>query len=95
MLAAAQVVEGTGFRGAAMRSVLSMLQLAVRPPYPMKVFDNVVAAAHWLSTELATRAGDAPPTAELATAAQEVRSRFLTRSMPPFSSGTPSGTRQK
>ena len=52
MIAAAQVVEGEGFLGAAMRSVLSLLQLAARPRYPMKVFGDLTPASVWLAAEL-------------------------------------------
>jgi hypothetical protein len=83
MLAAAQVVEGTGFRGAAMRSVLTMMQLASRPRYPMKIFDNVDVGTRWLAVELKKRAGQAPDPAELAQAAMTARKRFLTRHPPP------------
>jgi len=83
MLAAAQVVEGKGFRGAAMRSVLTMLQLASRAPYPMKIFDGVPIGARWLAMELRKRAGDAPDPAELERVALDVRRRFLTKSLPP------------
>jgi hypothetical protein len=83
MLAAAQIVEGDGFRGAAMRSVLAMLQFTMRPPYSMKIFDNVGSGSIWLASELQKKAGDGPSSHELADAAREVRSRFLTRSLPP------------
>lgn len=76
MRAAAQVVQRTGFRGAAMRSVLTMLQLLARPPYPMKVFDRVEQASHWLSDELRGSAGEAPPGADLKREANQLRERF-------------------
>lgn len=84
MLAAAQVVEGTGFRGAAMRSVLSMLQLAVRPSYSMKIFDAIGPATLWLATELKAKAGTSPDGFTLSQSAKEIRSRFLTGSLPPL-----------
>jgi hypothetical protein len=52
MLAAAQVVLGTGFRGAAMRSVLSVLQLLMRPRFPMRIFGDTATAADWLTFSL-------------------------------------------
>jgi len=76
MVAAAQVVEGTGFRGAAMRAVLSMLQLASRAPYPMAVFSEVPEAATWLTAELKKRAGRAPEAADVVTAARDCLSRL-------------------
>ncbi len=68
MVAASQVVEGTGFRGAAMRAVLSVLQLASRAPYPMEIFSGVDEGARWLCTELRTRLGRAPEPLTLITA---------------------------
>jgi hypothetical protein len=84
MLAAAQVVEGTGFRGAAMRSVLTMLQLASRAPYPMKVFDDVEPGARWLAAEMRKRAGDGPDGIRLTRVANEVRRRFIASNPPPM-----------
>jgi hypothetical protein len=89
MLAAAQVVEGTGFRGAAMRSVLTMIQLTIRPRYSMKIFDNVKTGATWLSEELEHRAGAAPHAELLAHAAIELQARFLDRTLLPSSSTYP------
>ena len=79
MVAAAQIVEGTGFRGAAMRAVLSMVQLASRAPYPMAVFGNVPEGASWLTAELAKRAGIAPDPADVVKAVIECRGRFRPR----------------
>ena len=62
------MVEGTGFRGAAMRAVLSVLQLASRPPYPMEIFSGVDEGSRWLCTELRTRLGRAPEPLTLITA---------------------------
>jgi hypothetical protein len=83
MLAAAQVVEGTGFRGATMRSVLSLLQLAARPRYPMKIFGEVIPASTWLTTELKQTAGDAPKAASLARVAAQIHRRLLQNSLAP------------
>jgi hypothetical protein len=65
MLAAVQVVEGTGFRGAAMRAVLSVLQLALRPPFPMHITGNLDEGARFLCDELKSRAKVAPNAAHL------------------------------
>ncbi len=73
MVAAAQVVEGTGFRGAAMRAVLSLLQLAARPSYPMGVFSSIEEGATWLAGEVRKRAGTAPEATALAHAARTIR----------------------
>ena len=77
MRAAAQVVEGTGFRGAAMRAVLTTLQMLARPPYPMKVFDRAEPASHWLVDELRRAVGDAPMGSDLAREVNTLRQRFL------------------
>ncbi len=76
MRAAAQVVEGTGFRGAAMRAVLSVIQLASRPPYPMSIFSRVDEGVTWLCGELETRVGTAPSRQNLAAAAREVQASW-------------------
>jgi hypothetical protein len=51
--AGAMVVEGQGFAGSALRSVLTMLILAARPGYPLKVFSTVSEACDWLASQLA------------------------------------------
>lgn len=76
MLAAAQVVEGTGFRGAAIRSALNLIQFALRPPYAIRTFSDVSAGSTWLCSELRTTSGYAPDPAQLTKAAHEVRSRL-------------------
>jgi len=73
MVAAAQVVEGTGFRGAAMRAVLSVLQLASRTRYPMEIFSGVDEGARWLCSELRTRLGRAPEPLLLVNAVRTLR----------------------
>jgi len=79
MVAAAQVVEGTGFRGAAMRAVLSVLQLASRTRYPMEIFSGVDEGARWLCGELRTRLGRAPEPLALLTAVKECQAKPLMR----------------
>jgi hypothetical protein len=44
----AYVVEGEGFRSAAMRSALSLISLAARYPFPQKVFGHVEGAVPWM-----------------------------------------------
>jgi hypothetical protein len=46
--AVAQVVYGTGFASATMRSVVTGFQLITRRDHPMKVFADLDAAAEWL-----------------------------------------------
>jgi len=72
MLAAAQVVLGTGFRGAAMRSVLSLLQLAIRPKYAMRIFGDVKSASEWLTDVLQDKSTRLLPGDSLIDTAQEL-----------------------
>ena len=46
----AYVVEGEGFRSAAMRSALSLIAMAARYPFPQKVFGRVEGAVPWMLT---------------------------------------------
>ena len=48
LIGMAQVVLGDGFGAASVRSVLSGIQLAVRPDYPVRVFADVESARPWL-----------------------------------------------
>lgn len=72
MLAAAQVVLGTGFRGAAMRSMLSLLQMAMRPSYAMRIFGDVKSGSRWLAETLAQRGAKASLTDDLVATAEEL-----------------------
>ena len=53
VVAGAMVVEGTGFLGSALRSILTMLSMAARPKYPLKVFSDVAEACEWLIQSMA------------------------------------------
>ena len=44
--------EGTGFRAAAVRGVVTSLTLLARQPFPHKVFSTVEEAARWYEAEL-------------------------------------------
>lgn len=44
----AMVVEKTGFKAAAQRGALTMIILAARPAYPLKVFATVAEATRWI-----------------------------------------------
>lgn len=76
MSAAAQVVEGSGFRGAAIRSALSMIQLAMRSPFPMRVFGDLATACDWLTVELKWRDAMDSQGRSLGQVAAEVRTAF-------------------
>lgn len=77
MLVVAQVVLGTGFRGAAMRSMLSLLQLMLRPTFAMRIFGSVGTAADWVAQALEAH-GLTPPSADLLkVTADELCSQFF------------------
>lgn len=80
MLAAAQVVEGSGFRGAAMRSALAMIQLAVRAPFPMRVFGDIPGACEWLAAELQWRDANEEGVKAFARVFENVRDAFTAQS---------------
>jgi hypothetical protein len=52
--------EGTGFRAAAVRSVVTGLTVLARQPFPHKVFPTIDDASQWMITNL--RGGKAGPT---------------------------------
>jgi hypothetical protein len=54
------VFEGTGFRAAAVRSVVVGLTMLARQKYPHKVFAGLIEATAWMERELST-AGLAQP----------------------------------
>jgi hypothetical protein len=72
MLATAQIVLGTGFRGAAMRAMLSVLQMAIRPKYAMRIFGDLRAGGEWLTEALEERAARALPADSLVKTTQEL-----------------------
>ena len=47
-LAAATVIEGSGFRAAAVRTAVASLFLLARPPFPHKVFGDLAEGAGWV-----------------------------------------------
>jgi len=48
----ALVIEGTGFRSAITRAVLSGIVMLIRTPAPIKFFDVPKSACAWVSTQL-------------------------------------------
>jgi hypothetical protein len=52
LAAVAGVIEGTGFRAAITRTVLSGMVFVVRSPSPIRLFDSVPAATPWLAERL-------------------------------------------
>jgi hypothetical protein len=61
LLGTACVIEGSGFRAAITRTVLSGILLFIRTPSPVTFFDSVSAASTWMQ-----RRGRAPDLAQLA-----------------------------
>jgi hypothetical protein len=69
LAAVAGVIEGTGFRAAITRTVLSGMVFVVRSPSPIRLFDSVPAAMPWLARQLGrTHMADLPGQFELARA---------------------------
>jgi hypothetical protein len=50
----AYVVEGHGFGAAALRSVVTLISLAARYPFPQKVFANITDASAWMAEQMPT-----------------------------------------
>ena len=73
MVLSAVVHEGSGFRAAAVRSVVTGLAMMANLPYPHKVFANVDDAARWLN--LSSPVGKDWNDTALIEAVREVRSR--------------------
>jgi len=69
----AYVVEGEGFGAAAVRSALSLISLAARYPFPMKVFAHVEDAAPWLLSRRKLAAADAEDATQLVNIANSLR----------------------
>jgi hypothetical protein len=66
----AYVIEGSGFRTAAMRAVIAGISAFVRTGHPVRVFGDMAGAIAWL----ATQAGAALDLAQLADAIADARS---------------------
>ncbi len=49
---AAYVIEGTGFKAAALRSLVTAIMVIARVKLPTKVFSTVSEAAHWMGPRL-------------------------------------------
>lgn len=71
------VADVTGFAGAAARSFLSVLELAVRPVAPIRLFTQIDEAARWLAPRVA-RPGS-PSADELRTHAARLANELTTK----------------
>lgn len=56
--AVATVIEGAGFRGAAVRGAVTGMTVVLRPSYPVKTFATVLEAAEFLSRSAGCSAGE-------------------------------------
>jgi hypothetical protein len=74
-VAEAYVIEGEGFRAAAMRAMLAGLQLLARTSHPVRVFADVPGAVEWLGVRAR------PPIApeELSATVRQARAAMTTR----------------
>lgn len=52
IIASVIVFEGTGFMAAIVRSIVAAIHVAARSPYPLKVTDDLVEGAAWLTSAL-------------------------------------------
>lgn len=73
--AGAMVVEGTGFVAATLRSVLSLINLASRPTYPLKVFSSVSEACYWLPRQIGGKKRSVSPL-DLIAVIEEVKAAY-------------------
>ena len=69
----ATVIEGTGFRAAAVRGVMTSIAVLSRQEFPHRVFSNAETALLWLVEGLSTELGPAPGVGELVRALDDVR----------------------
>ena len=81
VVAGAMVVEGKGFVGSALRSVLTMLSMAARPKYPLKVFSDVSEGCAWLVERMGPRSSCAP--AELVAQIEQARAAYKAGTLRP------------
>ncbi len=76
------VVEGTGFRAAAKRSALSLVNLLTRLPFPMKVLGTLDEAVPWVLAELGDRVAPGLNSRYLIDAAAEARRKYAAKEYP-------------
>lgn len=72
------IIEGSGIRMSAMRTVVTLMLMGARSSHPLKVFDAAPPAAAWLTRE-AHEQGCELPTAELVAAANSLRKQHLAK----------------
>jgi hypothetical protein len=77
ILSRATLIEGSGFQAAAVRAIVTGIDLLSRTTSPGKVFADLVSALEWSKGIL--RAGDALPTARLARALHDEVGRLRSK----------------
>ena len=70
------VAEGSSFRGAVVRSIVTSILLVVRPATPMKVTSTVPEGAKWASAQGAPRSGGAALERDIVRAVEAARARI-------------------
>jgi hypothetical protein len=78
-LASATVILATDLVGSMQRSVLTGLQLIVRPPHPTKVFGTTADALTWLAPYVTELCGVDATYAAVMEGVEELRARFAAR----------------
>ena len=73
------VFDGTGFRGAFVRGMLTSFQMLSRNKFPQKIFSSIDAAAKWTFTYLPAMGMDVASPDEIIEAVKAVREIALTR----------------
>jgi hypothetical protein len=80
VFAAAIVIEGKGFRLAALRALLAGLGLVSRPRHEQKVFENIDAAADWLVELMTKNAIHEPSRQDLVAGIEQARASISLQS---------------
>ena len=75
-LAAATVIEGTGFRAAATRTAIAGMYFIAKPPFPHKVFGDLKEGAGWVIEMGSRTASLAVTTGDIVRAVEVVRGAF-------------------
>jgi hypothetical protein len=78
-LASATVILATDLLGSMQRSVLTGLQLLVRPPHPTKVFGTTAEAVGWLAPHITEACGVDATYAKVMAGIDELSARFAAR----------------
>jgi hypothetical protein len=78
-VASATVILATDLVGSMQRSVLTGLQLIVRPPHPTKVFGTPADALMWLAPHIAEVCGVDATYAKLSEGVAELQAKFASR----------------